>query len=394
MAVPSGLSACASPTPPRCRRRERRSRPGGRGDRGGLCRPRPRRLRQRARRAGVPAAGDVPGRRDRLADPLYGAGDRRDLRAAARGLRPVGVARAAARLGARHAAGRVGARRAAREHAHPIDRSRAARDRRARVAGRVSGAITRARLGARGRHRRGAAGGGRRNSGPADRAVHGVARLVAAHHQGQSPGVLSREPGGDHDLVLVGGAADAASLALLGAVPRAGRVRSCPRHGALHAHRSAAIPAHRVRDPLRLGIAARHPRIAARAMVGGTRSIPVERTSVMSVKRHQVGPRMSQAVVHGNTVYLAGQVAGDEPTTKAQTEAVLKKIDALLASAGTNKSNLLSATVYLADMKTYDQMNAAWDAWVDPVNTPARATVEAKLAQQKFLVEISVVAAI
>ena len=114
----------------------------------------------------------------------------------------------------------------------------------------------------------------------------------------------------------------------------------------------------------------------------------------MSVKRHQVGPRMSQAVVHGNTVYLAGQVAGDEPTTKAQTEAVLKKIDALLAAAGTSKSNLLSATVYLADMKTYDQMNAAWDAWVDPVNTPARATVEAKLAQQRVLVEIAVVAAI
>jgi enamine deaminase RidA (YjgF/YER057c/UK114 family) len=114
----------------------------------------------------------------------------------------------------------------------------------------------------------------------------------------------------------------------------------------------------------------------------------------MSVKRHQVGPRMSQAVVHGNTVYLAGQVAGDEPTTKAQTESVLKKIDGLLAAAGTSKSKLLSATVYLADMKTYDQMNAAWDAWVDPVNTPARATVEAKLAQSKFLVEISVVAAI
>ena len=113
----------------------------------------------------------------------------------------------------------------------------------------------------------------------------------------------------------------------------------------------------------------------------------------MSVKRHQVGPRMSQAVVHGNTVYLAGQVAGDEPTTKAQTEAVLKKIDALLAAAGTNKSNLLSATVYLADMKTYDQMNAAWDAWVDPVNTPARATVEAKLAAPGYHVEIMVVAA-
>ena len=113
----------------------------------------------------------------------------------------------------------------------------------------------------------------------------------------------------------------------------------------------------------------------------------------MSVKRHQVGPRMSQAVVHGNTVYLAGQVAGDEPTTKAQTEAILKKIDTLLAAAGTNKSNLLSATVYLADMKTYDQMNAAWDAWVDPVNTPARATVEAKLANPALKVEIMVQAA-
>jgi enamine deaminase RidA (YjgF/YER057c/UK114 family) len=114
----------------------------------------------------------------------------------------------------------------------------------------------------------------------------------------------------------------------------------------------------------------------------------------MSVKRLQVGPRLSQAVVHGNTVYLAGIVAGDEPTTKAQTETILKKIDALLAAAGTNKAKLLSATVYLADMKKYDEMNAAWDAWVDPLNTPARATVEAKLAAQKYLVEIMVTAAI
>ena len=113
----------------------------------------------------------------------------------------------------------------------------------------------------------------------------------------------------------------------------------------------------------------------------------------MNIKRHQIGPRMSQAVVHGNTVYLAGQVAGDEPTTKAQTEAILKKIDALLAAAGSSKSKLLSATVYLADMKKYDEMNSAWDAWVDPTNTPARATVEAKLAATKYLVEIAVVAA-
>jgi len=114
----------------------------------------------------------------------------------------------------------------------------------------------------------------------------------------------------------------------------------------------------------------------------------------MNIKRHQIGPRMSQAVVHGNTVYLAGQVAGDEPTTKAQTEAILKKIEALLAAAGSSKSKLLSATVYLADMKKYDEMNSAWDAWVDPTNTPARATVEAKLAATKYLVEIAVVAAV
>jgi enamine deaminase RidA (YjgF/YER057c/UK114 family) len=114
----------------------------------------------------------------------------------------------------------------------------------------------------------------------------------------------------------------------------------------------------------------------------------------MNVKRHDVGPRMSQAVVHGNTVYLAGQVSADEPTTKGQTQQILKKIDGLLAAAGTSKSNLLSATVYLADMATYNEMNEAWDAWVAPGNTPARATVEAKLASPKYLVEISIIAAI
>lgn len=114
----------------------------------------------------------------------------------------------------------------------------------------------------------------------------------------------------------------------------------------------------------------------------------------MGITRHNQGPRMSQAVVHGDTVYLAGQVAGTEPTTRAQTEAVLKKIDALLSSVGSSKSKLLSATVYLADMKKYDEMNAAWDAWVDPMNTPARATVEARLASQQYLVEISIVAAL
>ena len=114
----------------------------------------------------------------------------------------------------------------------------------------------------------------------------------------------------------------------------------------------------------------------------------------MTVTRHNVGPRMSQAVVHGDTVYLAGQVANDPSTgTKGQTEQVLKKIEALLAGAGSGKSKLLSATVWLANMGTYDEMNAAWDAWVDPANTPARATVEARLASPKYLVEIAVIAA-
>ena len=112
----------------------------------------------------------------------------------------------------------------------------------------------------------------------------------------------------------------------------------------------------------------------------------------MTVKRLNVGPRMSQAVVHGDTVYLAGQVAADEPTVKGQTQAILKKVDGLLAAAGTSKAKLLSATIYLADMATFDEMNAVWDAWVDPANTPARATVQAKLAQPKYLVEIAVIA--
>jgi len=115
----------------------------------------------------------------------------------------------------------------------------------------------------------------------------------------------------------------------------------------------------------------------------------------MTIKRHAVGPRLSQAVVHGNTVYLAGIVASDPSAdAKGQTEQILKKIDEHLAATGSHKSKLLSATIYLADMKKYDEMNSAWDAWVDPMNTPARATVEAKLAQQKFLVEIMVTAAI
>jgi enamine deaminase RidA (YjgF/YER057c/UK114 family) len=115
----------------------------------------------------------------------------------------------------------------------------------------------------------------------------------------------------------------------------------------------------------------------------------------MSVKRHGVGPRLSQAVVHGNTVYLAGMVAGDPVAdAKGQTEQILRKIDETLAAVGSHKSKLLAATVYVASMALYNDMNAAWDAWVDSANTPARATVEARLASPKYLVEIMCTAAL
>lgn len=116
----------------------------------------------------------------------------------------------------------------------------------------------------------------------------------------------------------------------------------------------------------------------------------------MSVQRLHVGPRMSQAVIHNATVYLAGQVAIDRAGQSVgdQTTEILQRIDTLLADAGTDKTKLLSATIYLADIGSFAQMNAVWDAWVAPGCAPARATVEAKLAAPQFTVEISIVAAV
>lgn len=114
----------------------------------------------------------------------------------------------------------------------------------------------------------------------------------------------------------------------------------------------------------------------------------------MSVQRIKPGPRMSQAVVHGNTVYLQGVTADDQSQdVKGQTAQILAKIDALLAQAGTDKSKLLSANIWLTDIGTWSQMNEVWDAWVSPGNAPARATVEAKLAAPGLKVEIMVQAA-
>jgi enamine deaminase RidA (YjgF/YER057c/UK114 family) len=114
----------------------------------------------------------------------------------------------------------------------------------------------------------------------------------------------------------------------------------------------------------------------------------------MSIQHFKIGPRMSQAVVHNDTVYLAGQVAEDTTAdAKGQTSQILNQIDELLALTGTDKSKLLSATVYLSDMANFGAMNAAWEPWVDPANPPVRATVEAKLAGPEYQVEIAIIAA-
>lgn len=117
-----------------------------------------------------------------------------------------------------------------------------------------------------------------------------------------------------------------------------------------------------------------------------------EKTGIQRIKP---GPRMSGAVVHGNTVYLAGQVANQTAggSVTEQTKEILAIIDGLLAEAGTDKSRLLMANIWLTDMSTFQEMNAVWDAWVSPGNTPARATVEAKLAAPPYKVEIAVIAA-
>jgi len=116
----------------------------------------------------------------------------------------------------------------------------------------------------------------------------------------------------------------------------------------------------------------------------------------MTIKRIQVGPRMSQAVVHNGVVYLAGQVARDAnvQSVAGQTRMILGQIDQLLREAGTSKERLLTASIWLSDIKGFAEMNSEWDQWVAPGNTPARATVEAKLAAPAFLVEIAVSAAV
>ena len=111
------------------------------------------------------------------------------------------------------------------------------------------------------------------------------------------------------------------------------------------------------------------------------------------ITRLDPGTRMSGAVIHNGVVYLAGQVgtAGESVTVQAQT--ALAKVDELLAKAGSNKSRILQAVIWLADMDDFAEMNAVWDAWVPKGNTPARATGEAKLATPDYRFEVIIVAA-
>lgn len=113
----------------------------------------------------------------------------------------------------------------------------------------------------------------------------------------------------------------------------------------------------------------------------------------MTIRRIEAGPRMSEAVVHGNTVYLAGQV-GEGDSVAEQTRDALASIERLLKEAGSDKSKILQATIWLADMADFSEMNSVWDKWVDGSNAPARATGEARLAGPEYKVEIIIVAAI
>lgn len=114
-----------------------------------------------------------------------------------------------------------------------------------------------------------------------------------------------------------------------------------------------------------------------------------------NIERYRVGPRMSGIVVHNGTIYLAGYVAEGAAgqSVAAQTTDILEQIDKALASVKSDKSRLLQATIWLADMSTFAEMNSVWDKWVSPGNTPVRACVEARLALPKYTVEIRVVAA-
>ncbi|WP_412501807.1 RidA family protein [Shewanella chilikensis] len=115
----------------------------------------------------------------------------------------------------------------------------------------------------------------------------------------------------------------------------------------------------------------------------------------MTIQRIDTNPRMSSIVIHNNTVYLCGQVSKDKfADIQQQTRTMLEEVDELLKRAGSSRERILSATIYLKQMSDYDAMNAIWDAWLPAGHAPARACVEAAIAEPEYLVEISVIAAI
>lgn len=128
---------------------------------------------------------------------------------------------------------------------------------------------------------------------------------------------------------------------------------------------------------------------------GRTQFTREQQEKAVSIERLHKGPRMSQVVKHGGLVYLAGQVAQGAPGSSVaeQTQDILDRIDQLLGEAGTSKSKILTATIWLANIGTFGEMNEVWDAWIDLGNPPARACVESKLAAPQYTVEIQVVAA-
>ena len=113
----------------------------------------------------------------------------------------------------------------------------------------------------------------------------------------------------------------------------------------------------------------------------------------MTITRIDQGPRMSEAVIHGDTIYLAGQIGAPGESVTAQTKVALAEIEALLAQTGSSKDHLLMATIWLADMADFDEMNAVWDAWIAGHPAPARAAGEAKLFTPEYKVEIIIIAA-
>lgn len=114
----------------------------------------------------------------------------------------------------------------------------------------------------------------------------------------------------------------------------------------------------------------------------------------MTIRRIDVGPRMSNIVIHNDTIYLAGQVGSPGGNVATQTKEILATIDELLAKAGSDKTKVLQAIIWLSDMSTFGEMNAVWDGWAPQGHTPARATGEAKLAAPEYKVEIIITAAL